>query len=770
LLATARDANNAAPAIQGVMTAAAAGQVLDALTPLPWPIDRAAATQALANAPASTRIYLADGITDGPGFPGFMRALHPNRVIAPASGAPLLLPPSLDDHGNLVAHAASPAPGAGILAEQATGGVLTRASLSATGDAVINLPLALSNRVARLVLEGPPSAGNIYLLDNFPHASVVGLASGSATAQLPFLGALYFISRALPPGSQRVTGDVASLIGKQTPGAPAQCNVIILADAALPPDQLQNAANWLAAGGEIIRFAGPITAAAPDGLAPDPLLAGDRRLGGTLTWTNPQNLAPFPANSPLAGLSFGAATTISRQILADPTSLDPATVWARLGDGTPLVLGKPVGKGLLVSVLTTANASWSNLALAGAFPAMLARLMALAHGAPLQSNHPLPLRSALNAFGDLTGPAPGAPTPGALALTPGSLPQTAISPSYPPGIYGDGSAAIALNLGGHIAPPVAARLPQAQILGTPQAPLDFGSLLLAAAILLLCLDLLISLALRGLLRMPRRPRARAAAALALALCAAASAARPAGAQAIPPAALQTQLAYIKTGDPLTDQLSADALQYLSALVSARSSAQLGNPAGVSPDSDNLNLYPMLYWPILAAAPAPSSSACAALNSYMQHGGLLLMDTQGGDAGAEGSGAGFAPGAAAALNRAAACLVLPPLEPLTTANAIAHSFYIIQSFPGKFTGSPVLIASEAARDADGVTPIIIGQNDWAGAWARDANGDAEQTPLPGAEDQRVTADRFGTNLVIYALTGDYKADQSNLPAFLDKLGH
>ncbi len=255
-----------------------------------------------------------------------------------------------------------------------------------------------------------------------------------------------------------------------------------------------------------------------------------------------------------------------------------------------------------------------------------------------------------------------------------------------------------------------------------------------------------------------------------ACCAPSRAVARSGSGAIPQAALQTELAYVRTGDPATDQLSADALQYLSALVSARSSAQLAAPAAVSPATDDLNFYPMIYWPVQADAPAPSSAACAALNSYMQHGGLLLIDAQGSDADGQGSGAGFAPGAAAALRRAVACLYLPPLEALNTANAIAHSFYIIQSFPGKFTGSPVLIASAAARDADGVTPIIIGQNDWAGAWARDANGDVEQTPLPGGEDQRVIADRFGTNLVIYALTGDYKADQSNLPAFLDRLEH
>jgi hypothetical protein len=232
--------------------------------------------------------------------------------------------------------------------------------------------------------------------------------------------------------------------------------------------------------------------------------------------------------------------------------------------------------------------------------------------------------------------------------------------------------------------------------------------------------------------------------------------------------LQTELAYIRTGDPQTDQISADGLGYLSALVAARSSAQLGAPVGVSPATDNIALYPLIYWPVLPNAVAPSGTACAALIDYMQHGGLLLIDSPGGDADAAGSGAGFAPGAEAALNRATACLSLPPLEPLTTANALAHSFYIVPSFAGKFVGDPVLIASAAARDADGVTPVIIGQNDWAGAWARDANGNAEQTPLPGGEDQRVIADRFGVNLVIYALTGDYKSEQSRLPAFLNSL--
>ena len=195
---------------------------------------------------------------------------------------------------------------------------------------------------------------------------------------------------------------------------------------------------------------------------------------------------------------------------------------------------------------------------------------------------------------------------------------------------------------------------------------------------------------------------------------------------------------------------------------------LGPPAALTPGRDDLSLYPLIYWPLLPGAPPPAPAACAALSNYMSHGGLLMIDTQGGDADAPGSGAGFADGAAATFARDTACLNLPPLEKLTTANVLAHSFYIIPDFPGRFTGAPVLIATAAGRDADNVTPIIVGQNDWAGAWARDATGNAEQTPIPGGEAQRLIADRFGINLVIYALTGSYKADQNSAPALLDQL--
>jgi hypothetical protein len=746
LLATAPLPSGAAPGIQGVMTAAAARRIITALTPQPWPTDRLAVTAALRDAPATSRIYIADGIMDGPGFNAFLNTLAPNRILAAATPPALLLPSTIAADGDLVAHALNVPPHQAVIFRDASGASLAAAPLAADGSAEAQLPPALSARIAAITLAGPATAAGTQLLDGTSHDILAGLAAGSPDAETPFLGSLYFIRRALPAGTTTLTGGLRQLIA-------AHANLIILADQKLAPPDQQAARAFIATGGIVVRFAGPLTAADPDGLAPDPLLPGDRRLGGALSWTSPEPIAPFPPESPLAGLPVDSGVTISRQVVTDPTTMTAGTVWASLRDGTPLILGTRIGKGYLVTFLTTANADWSNLALSGLFPALLSRIVDISQGADPPPGLMLALQNEMSAFGTLS------PAAINLSLSAGALTTSMVSPAHPPGIYGNNGITRALNIGGHVPPPALATLPGSVGLSSQPAPRDLGPDLLAAAMLLLTIDLLLSLALRGLLRRP------GLALVALLLI-------PALAQA-QTAALQPTLGYILTGDPATDQRTGDALTFLSEDVSTQTSAQLGNPVALHPAVDDLALYAMIYWPVLPNAEAPAPAVCDALDSYMRHGGLLVMDSTGSDADAPGSGAGFAPGTSAAFARITACLALPPLVPLTTSDALAHCFYILHDFPGRFAGAPVLIASAAGRDADDVTPIVITQNDFAGAWARDASGTPEQTPLPdGSFDpaaQRVAADRFGTNLVIYALTGSYKADQSHVPALLDKLG-
>src|SRR5206468_2158671 len=115
-----------------------------------------------------------------------------------------------------------------------------------------------------------------------------------------------------------------------------------------------------------------------DDLLPVALRTGGRTLGGALSWSNPQPLAPFDDTSLFAGLTVPPDVAINRQVLADPAELGPnVKIWARLQDGTPLVTASTLGAGQIVLFHVTANSDWSNLPISGLFVEMMRRITAL---------------------------------------------------------------------------------------------------------------------------------------------------------------------------------------------------------------------------------------------------------------------------------------------------------------------------------------------------------------------------------------------------------
>ena len=101
--------------------------------------------------------------------------------------------------------------------------------------------------------------------------------------------------------------------------------------------------------------------------------------------------------------------------------------------------------------------------------------------------------------------------------------------------------------------------------------------------------------------------------------------------------------------------------------------------------------------------------------------------------------------------------------------LSRAFYLLSDFPGRFTGDTVWVQRDQDRTNDSVSPVIIGGNDWAAAWAINSDGDNPYAVIPGGQHQRTLAYRFGVNLVMYALTGNYKGDQVHVPAILQRLG-
>ena len=224
------------------------------------------------------------------------------------------------------------------------------------------------------------------------------------------------------------------------------------------------------------------------------------------------------------------------------------------------------------------------------------------------------------------------------------------------------------------------------------------------------------------------------------------------------ASLETRLAYVITDDAETDETSRTGLRGLGMIVKRRTAAELGEPIGVIPDADELSFFPLIYWPVTDTPPELTRRAITKLNRFLRNGGTILFDTR-------ESGGGVTPEAMAAL---AGALDIPPLMPLPPDHVLTRSYYLLRELPGRWTGGTVWIERTGERINDGVSSVIVGGRDWSAAWAMDELERPLFAVIPGGERQRELAYRFGINLVMYVLTGNYKSDQVHLPSILQRL--
>ncbi|RUX98463.1 DUF4159 domain-containing protein, partial [Mesorhizobium sp. M7A.F.Ca.CA.004.04.1.1] len=527
-----------------------------------------------------------------------------------------------------------------------------------------------------------------------------------------------------------------------------------------------------------------------DDLLPVRLRTGERSLGGALSWTSPQPVTEFPKAGPFADLAPPTEVTVSRQVLAEPTPDIVERTWAALADGTPLVTGLKKGKGTLVLFHVTPEATWSNLPISGSFVEMLRRIVQLSRnqGAAIANAEAAAASLApyrmIAADGSLVPP-----TPDARPLVPGAgaLPVTF---ENPPGLYGSETGVFAHNLleaDSKLAPLARPQItvPVTSIQYAFDESRSLKGTLVAAALVLMLLDTLAVFWMGGLFsRRPRRAGAvTTTAAVLIALgslfghadLARADDAKPGDEIAIE-AISKTRIAYVLTGVPGDDSISRAGLEGLTRFLVEKTALEPGEPAGVDISRDELSFYPLIYWPIDPAAPMPSQAAIARVDAYMQQGGTVLFDTR--DQFANGIGADSTSPATERLRDILGNLNVPPLEPVPSDHVLTKSFFILPEFPGRFAGSPLWVeasldASNAenrpVRTGDGVSPIMITANDFAGAWAVDENGDALLPTVPADPMQRIYALRAGVNIMMYMLTGNYKSDQVHVPILLERLG-
>ncbi|MCF3592668.1 DUF4159 domain-containing protein [Rhodobacteraceae bacterium LMO-12] len=649
---------------------------------------------------------------------------------------------------------------------------LTLPAGAATVEGEMALPAELRSRISRFQIKGAQGAGTIVLTDDSLRRREIALIAGRENREgLELLSPLHYLRQALSPSADLIEGAIPDTL-------PANPDVVVLADIARISDAEQTALlEWVEQGGLLLRFAGPRMAASEISrsdehpLMPVRLRAGGRTVGGAMSWGAPKTLAPFDKDSPFFGLNVPEDVRITAQVLAQPDPALADRVIATLSDGTPLVTRKKLGAGQVVLFHVTANAEWSSLPLSGLFVEMLERLsVSTTSAAPTADElagtiwNPLKV---LDGFGALKD---GAALPG----VPGeALADAPIGPTLQPGVYAGINRQIARNVlqqGETLKP---ALWPAGTTINgfTTAKEIPLGGWLLALALGLLSLDVFASLALSGRL---------IAARVAVITCALFTLPWDAHADDIRAieATSEVVLAHVITGNRQIDETAYAGLLGLSETLFFRSSIEPATPMGVNLETDELSFFPLLYWPVTPDQPRPSAAAYDKLNRFMRSGGMILFDTRDADI----AGFGTASPNGRKLQQLAAPLDIPAIEPVPSDHVLTRAFYLLQEFPGRYNGRDVWVeaAPADAEQVDGmpfrnlndnVTPIIIGGNDWAAAWAMDERGNNLFPVGRGlaGERQREMAYRFGVNLVMHVLTGNYKSDQVHVPALLERLG-
>jgi hypothetical protein len=656
-------------------------------------------------------------------------------------------------------------------------------------EAELALPVEIRNDIARLEIAGERSAGAVALLDKRWRRRSVGVITGSTvdTAQ-PLLASTYYLMRALGPFADVRLAERGSPAQAVNQFIEQRLPMLILADVGNVAEARESLTRWLEDGGVLVRFAGPRLAGGDDDLVPVKLRRGGRILGGSLSWEQPQPLAAFSRESPFFGMVVPNDVSVSRQVLAEPDSTLTERTWATLADGTPLVTAQRRGKGLLVLFHVTADTRWSDLPLSGTFVEMLKRIVSLAGSVAADSaganaravREVLPPTRVLDGFGQF-GPPPATARP-----VPANFAGRATF-DHPPGFYGPPEGLLAVNAlaaTDRLAPLDVSGLNARHEAYRMSEPQDLRGPILLAALSLLVLDALIIFLLAGgvaqLLR--RRP---ATAALALAMFGTILFVSPrlhaqASDEQAMKSTLETRLAFVITGDAEVDRISKAGLQGLTMFLAQRTALEAGDPIGIDPARDELAFYPLIYWPIVPSTPRPTREALEHIDAYMKQGGTVLFDTRDAIEAPPGPGGEARGPGMQALRAILSSLDIPELEPVPRDHVLTKTFYLLKDFPGRFNTGPLWVeampaanedepASRPARAGDGVSSILITSNDFAGAWAMRQDGQA-MLPLVSAEPrQREFAFRAGVNIVMYTLTGNYKADQVHVPALLERLG-
>ncbi len=170
---------------------------------------------------------------------------------------------------------------------------------------------------------------------------------------------------------------------------------------------------------------------------------------------------------------------------------------------------------------------------------------------------------------------------------------------------------------------------------------------------------------------------------------------------------------------------------------------------LAPDDPQLFEHPFAVLCGDGALPVLSDAARQQLFRYLSYGGFLLVD--------DASGVLHSDFDTSARRLIGDVFPTRPIETLASDHSVYRSFFLLKEPSGRIQLTHVL---------EGVShvsthPLIYSRNDLSGALDRRPDGSDRLPCTPGGEDQRREAVKLSINLLMYALTSNYKQDQAHV---------
>ena len=167
-------------------------------------------------------------------------------------------------------------------------------------------------------------------------------------------------------------------------------------------------------------------------------------------------------------------------------------------------------------------------------------------------------------------------------------------------------------------------------------------------------------------------------------------------------------------------------------------------------------YPMIYLAGDSGFEPFPKNELKILRNYLSFGGFLIIDDNSVKANSD-----FDKSVRGLISK---LFPRSPMSKIPRDHSIFRSFYLINRITGRANILPYL----KGVSIKGRTVLVYSSNDLGGAWSRNKLGYWNYDMVGGGETQRKSSIRLGVNIILYALTLDYKKDMVHLPIILERL--